>query len=226
MNKIIWIVLWGIQMLYATQSSSVAEMKRVEKGARIVQAMCEQSKLPANKEANITLEALTEKIKRSKACRPLSKRKLQAVAYYLLHQKVEHHKSHIAVPKDAKCPVCGMFVSKYPKWTTMMVVDNKKFYFDGVKDMMKYYIFDGDFVYPRSHITKMSVSDYYTLEEIPAKKAFYVFDSDIFGPMGRELIPFKNQKSAQAFLEDHNGKSIVKFDEITDTMLMRLDGLK
>ncbi|SFV90943.1 nosL-related protein [hydrothermal vent metagenome] len=226
MNKIIWIALWSIQTLYATQNSSAIEIKRIEKGSRIVQAMCDQSKLPANKEENITIEALTKKIKRSKVCLPLSKRKLQAVAYYLLHQKVELHKSCIVVPKDAKCPVCGMFVSKYPKWTTMMIVDNKKRYFDGVKDMMKYYIFDGDFVYPRDHITKMSVSDYYTLEEIPAKKAFYVLDSDIFGPMGRELIPFKNQKSAQVFLEDHNGKSIVKFDEITDTMLMGLDGLK
>ncbi|OQX50090.1 MAG: hypothetical protein B5M46_01820 [Epsilonproteobacteria bacterium 4484_20] len=122
-------------------------------------------------------------------------------------------------------PVCGMFVSKYPKWTTMMEHDGKRYYFDGVKDMMKYYIFDGDFVYDRTHITQMKVSDYYTLEAIPAKEAFYVLDSDVFGPMGRELIPFKNLKSAEDFSADHNGRSIVKFDEITDSMLMKLDGL-
>jgi len=47
----------------------------------------------------------------------------------------------------------------------------------------------------------------------------------VFGPMGRELIPFKSKKSAKAFMEDHNGKAMVKFDEITDKMVMALDGL-
>ena len=218
-------MLWCIITLYATESSSVKEIKLAQKGERIVKVMCDRSKLPTAEESNETLEVLMEKIKTSQACSPLSKSKLEAVAYYLHHGKIDVNMNHISVPKDAKCPVCGMFVSKYPKWTTMMVHDGKRFYFDGVKDMMKYYIFDGDFIYDRSHISKMSVSDYYTLEEIPATEAFYVLDSDVFGPMGRELIPFKSQKSAHSFLEDHNGKSIVKFNEITDSMLMKLDGL-
>jgi len=95
-----------------------------------------------------------------------------------------------------------------------------------VKDMMKYYIFDGDFVYDRKEIKKMTVSDYYTLEEISAKEAFFVLDSDIFGPMGRELIPFKIQKSAKAFMDEHHGKQMVKFSEITDKMVMKLDGIE
>jgi nitrous oxide reductase accessory protein NosL len=133
---------------------------------------------------------------------------------------------HMQVPSDAKCPVCGMFVSKYPKWAARMAVGGKVYYFDGVKDMMKYYIFDGDFPYDREKISTMMVTDYYTLEEIPAKEAYYVNDSDIFGPMGHELIPFKNEKSAKAFMDDHHGKGPVKFDEITDKMVMALDGIE
>jgi nitrous oxide reductase accessory protein NosL len=91
--------------------------------------------------------------------------------------------------------------------------------------MMKYYIFDGDFVYDRTHISRMEVSDYYSLEAIPAQDAYYVLDSDIFGPMGRELIPFKRLEHAKNFSADHHGKSIVRFQKITDTMLMQLDGL-
>ena len=220
--KIIFIALWGIVSLMAQENGTVKVIKMAQKGERIVKVMCEPQKLP---KPEGTLEALMESIKASHACSPLSNNKLEAVAYYLNHGKVRVNHAHISVPEDAKCPVCGMFVSKYPKWTTMMVHDGKTYYFDGVKDMMKYYIFDGDFVYDRSHISQMSVSDYYTLEEIPASKAFYVLDSDVFGPMGRELVPFKSQKSAQSFLKDHNGKRIVTFNGITDSMLMKLDGL-
>ena len=72
----------------------------------------------------------------------------------------------------------------------------------------------------------MYVSDYYTLEAIPAKEAFYVLDSDVFGPMGRELIPFKSEKSARTFMVEHHGKAMVKFNEITDKMVMALDGIE
>jgi nitrous oxide reductase accessory protein NosL len=108
----------------------------------------------------------------------------------------------------------------------MMKHDGKVYYFDGVKDMMKYYIFNGDFPYDRTHISEMIVSDYYTIEEIPAKEAFYVLDADVFGPMGHELIAFKNKKSAQIFMSEHHGKKIVRFEEITDAMVMALDGIE
>jgi nitrous oxide reductase accessory protein NosL len=221
-KKIVFIVLWGIGILYAQESGSVKVIKLTQKGERIAHAMCDKAKLP---KAAGTIEELMEKIKLSKACTPLSESKLKAVAYFVSNGSIKKGTEHIHVPSEAKCPVCGMFVSKYPKWTTMMEHDGKIYYFDGVKDMMKYYIFDGDFIYDRVHITQMKVSDYYTLEAIPAKKAFYVLDSDVFGPMGRELIPFKSLKSAEDFSADHNGRAIVKFDGITDSMLMKLDGM-
>ncbi|HFC03675.1 MAG TPA: nitrous oxide reductase, partial [Nitratifractor salsuginis] len=126
----------------------------------------------------------------------------------------------------AKCPVCGMFVSKYPKWAAEIVVDGKTYWFDGVKDMMKFYIFDGDFPYDRSKIEKMLVTDFYTLEAIPAKEAYYVIGSRLYGPMGNELIPFKTEKEAKDFMADHGGDRIVRFDEITGKMVMGLDGIE
>ena len=42
--------------------------------------------------------------------------------------------------KQDKCPVCGMFVSKYPDWIAEVVYkDGKTVFFDGPKDMFKYY---------------------------------------------------------------------------------------
>ena len=222
-KKIIFIALWSIVSLFADQGSSIKVMELAQKGERIAKVMCDTDKLP---KATGTIEELMLKIKDSKACANLSKSKLEAVAYFISNGSMKSHHDHMDVPDNAKCPVCGMFVSKYPKWAAMIKHDGKVYYFDGVKDMMKYYIFDGDFPYDRTHISKMIVSDYYTIEAIPAKEAFYVLDADVFGPMGHELIPFKSVESAKTFMAEHNGKSIVKFDEITDKMVMALDGIE
>ena len=222
MIKILLFALFILGSLFANEQSLTKIVKLSNKGGKIVKILCDSSKLPSSEG---TIEQLTEKIKTSGACPSLSKSKLEAVAYYVSNGSMKLEGKHIDVPGDAKCPVCGMFVNKYPKWAGYMEHDGNKYYFDGVKDMMKYYIFDGDFPYDRSQISKMTVSDYYTLEETPAKEAFYVLKSDVFGPMGRELIPFKSMKSAKVFMDDHNGKAIVKFDEITDKMVMALDGL-
>jgi hypothetical protein len=196
MTKILLISLFLTGSLFANELSLAKIVKLSNKGEKIVKTLCDSKKLPS---AEGTIEQLMEKIKTSQACPPLSKSKLEAVAYYVSNGSMKLVGKHMDVPTNAKCPVCGMFVSKYPKWAARIKYDGKNYYFDGVKDMMKYYIFDGDFPYDRSHISEITVSDYYTLEEIPAKEATYVLDSDVFGPMGRELIPFKSKKSAKAF---------------------------
>jgi len=220
--KIIFIALWSSIVLFAQPSSTVKVIQMAKKGERIAKVMCDKQKLP---KASDSIEGVMQKIRESHACGTLSEKKLEAVAYFVNNGSIDAKVKHIHVPKEAKCPVCGMFVSKYPKWTATMEHGGRTYYFDGVKDMMKYYIFDGDFPYDRKAISSMMVSDYYTLEAIPAEEAFYVLNSDVFGPMGRELIPFKSLKSAKAFSQDHNGRAIVQFHEITDTMLMQLDGL-
>ncbi|NPA28350.1 MAG: hypothetical protein GXN91_04850 [Epsilonproteobacteria bacterium] len=193
-----------------------------KRGKKVINLFCEPSKLPKD---GALVEELVQKIKESNACEGISDKDIKAVATYLL-SKNHHHSTQIDVPKDAKCPVCGMFVAKYPRWAAVMEIDGKKFYFDGVKDMMKYYIFDGDFKYNREKISKMEVTNYYTLEPIDAKKAFYVIGSNIYGPMGNELIPFSTLDEAKNFLKEHNGKKIIKFNEITPKLVLSLDGVE
>jgi len=208
----------GVVSLFATQELSPQGMKLAQKGARIAKVMC--SNLPqAGSSVEETLRTLTQ----SHACGSLSLKQRQAVAYFMMHQPTLHTHHHLHVPKEAKCPVCGMFVHKYPKWAAMIVVGQKRYYFDGVKDMMKYYIFDGDFLYDRKAIQSIVVSDYYTLEQVNAKEAFFVLDPDVYGPMGRELVAFASKEKAQTFLKEHHGKKLVRFEEITDRMVMQLD---
>jgi len=50
--------------------------------------------------------------------------------------------------------------------------------------------------------------------------------SDVFGPMGNELIPFLTKEAAQNFMNDHSGDQIIMFDAITPKLIMGLDGLE
>ena len=210
------------------QISAAKYARLVAKGEKIALRLCDHEKLPKPKEGEAP-DVIAHVVRASGACPPLDGRKMKALVTFLQAGGMVEHAAtgkEVEVPKEAKCPVCGMFVAKYPKWAAEMVVDGKKYYFDGVKDMMKFYIFDGDFPYNRNKIQKMLVTDFYTLEAIPAKEAYYVIGSKLYGPMGNELIPFKTEKEAKDFIADHGGDRIVRFPEITGKMVMGLDGIE
>jgi nitrous oxide reductase accessory protein NosL len=217
-------LLFGL--VYADSIPPVNHAKLLKKGKKVASKLCDKSKLSQIK--SYTLENILKEIDTVQPCIVLNKRNKEALAYFLVagaSKKVIKKNQHITVPKEAKCPVCGMFVTKYPKWAARMIESTHTHYFDGVKDMMKFYIFDADFPYDRKHISQLEVTDFYTLQAIEAKKAFYVVGSDVFGPMGDELIPFSTKKAAQNFLTDHHGEQIILFDAITPNLVMGLDGL-
>ena len=125
-----------------------------------------------------------------------------------------------------KCPVCGMFVYKYPDWVVQAVFrDGTRLYFDGAKDFFKFYLDPPKYLpgKARTDIVSVWVTDYYTLESIDGFQAYYVIGSDILGPMGRELIPLAREAEALEFLKDHKGKKIVRFRQVTPELLRPLD---
>ncbi|MEJ5378292.1 MAG: nitrous oxide reductase accessory protein NosL [bacterium] len=125
-----------------------------------------------------------------------------------------------------KCPVCGMFVSKYPEWIALIKSkDGKSFFFDGAKDMFKFLNQPEKYVQGlgRKQLHEIYVTDYYSLEPINAMEAFYVMGSDVLGPMGRELIPFLKEEDAKEFMRDHSGKLILRFEQVTPQVIKELD---
>jgi copper chaperone NosL len=126
------------------------------------------------------------------------------------------------VSAQSRCAVCGMFVAKYTNWLAQIQykeLQQTKF-FDGVKDMMVFYFNPEQYGgASRDAISDIFVKDYYTLAWIPAKEAFYVFGSDVFGPMGHELVPFATREAAESFSKDHHGKQILTFDTITPELI-------
>ena len=119
--------------------------------------------------------------------------------------------------RDEKCPVCGMFVYKYPDWVAeLLFKDGSRAVFDGAKDLFRYFFDMKGFGGKKGpdNVAAVFVTDYYSLEPIDGRAAFYVIGSDVFGPMGKELVPFASRVGAEEFLRDHGGRRIIVFDEV------------
>lgn len=126
----------------------------------------------------------------------------------------------------AKCPVCGMFVAKYHDWVSAITFkDSTTVFFDGPKDMFRFYLNPGKFGSSKkqSDVASIYVKDYYSLAPVDGRGAFYVIGSDVLGPMGKELVPFAKKEHAEGFLTDHGGKSVIRFGEIDALMLKSLE---
>ena len=126
---------------------------------------------------------------------------------------------------EDRCPVCGMFVAKYPDWVASMeFAQGDVVYLDGVKDLLTFYFNMAHYQPGRAieDIRDIHVTDYYTGGRIDAREAFFVLGSDVFGPMGKELIPFDSLEAAMEFKSDHHGTRVMRFADIRPSLLERL----
>jgi len=190
---------------------------------------------PQEIDVNEFLEISDLKEELFKVCNLKQESYLHATAVYLWDVKREggatSKESKVRVNEDEKCPVCGMFTYKYPRWAAQIFYKHNdhehRYSFDGVKDMMKFYFNPmkwGNYeTSKRENIAKILVTDYYTQKAIDGTKAFYVIRSDIYGPMGHELIPFEDEDDAKTFKVDHKGKLIIRFEDIIEEEVYKLD---
>jgi nitrous oxide reductase accessory protein NosL len=124
------------------------------------------------------------------------------------------------------CPVCGMFVARYPEWiATVVYRDGHAHHFDGAKDLFKYLLDLARWApgHRAEDIATVAVTDYYAVQRIDARAAWYVIGSDMLGPMGHELIPHPTEAEAQEFLRDHKGVRVLRHGDVTLDLLRRLD---
>ncbi|OGQ96382.1 MAG: hypothetical protein A2521_09185 [Deltaproteobacteria bacterium RIFOXYD12_FULL_57_12] len=123
-----------------------------------------------------------------------------------------------------RCAVCGMFVAKYQDWLAQIrLADGSIQVFDGCKDMLAYVFQPAAYGGSTANtIKEIWVKDYYALDWIDGRTAWYVVGSDIHGPMGHELLPFASQAAAEAFLKDHHGREIIPFAGLTEAVVESL----
>ncbi|SHJ18158.1 Nitrous oxide reductase accessory protein NosL [Malonomonas rubra DSM 5091] len=124
--------------------------------------------------------------------------------------------------KRDRCPVCGMFVAPYPDWiATIQFRDNSQLFFDGAKDLFRYY-----FSLPntndsrtREDIAQIYLTEYYSTRLLPIDDLYLVLGSDVYGPMGHELVPVAGEEIAKSFAKDHGGTKIIRFEQLTPQLL-------
>lgn len=206
------------------QAQAPARAKAYERGQKLHDRVCQNA--PDPMQFN-TIAELKTALKTP--CAKLSEPHRHDLALYLWEKKRFNlpagvKSDRLAVPENAKCPVCGMFVAKYPKWAAKQsFADGTEYYFDGAKDFFKYYFAPARYGGTHGKPVTLIVTDYYTLKAIDATRAWYVLGSDVYGPMGHELIPFENEADAQAFMRDHRGKQRLRFGEVTQEAVWALD---
>jgi len=124
--------------------------------------------------------------------------------------------------KKDRCPVCGMFVAPYPDWVaTIVFKDGSQLFFDGAKDLFRHYYAmpNKDDKRTREEIENIYLTDYYSTKLLPVEELFLVLGSDVYGPMGHELVPVAGEAAAKAFFKDHNGLKIIRFEQMTPQLI-------
>lgn len=135
-------------------------------------------------------------------------------------------KGPVPLTDKDRCPVCGMYVARYPEFIAQIVFkDGSYAVFDGAKDMYKYYLEmeKYDKVRKAGDIDSIYVTDYYDVSLIDARSAYYVKGSSVYGPMGKELITLGSKEAAEEFMVDHSGDSILRFHDVTMEVIKPLD---
>lgn len=202
---------------------SQKQAKMAEKGRKILDTLCEGD-LPRFE----TVFAAKTWLAQNRPCGDLREDQMQALALALVAAPGGAAAAGpIAVPERARCPVCAMFVAKYPGWAAeVATADDRTWYFDGVKDMMKF-LYDtaayGVDDLPEAGALKIRVTDYYAQSGLDARAAHYVIGSNVYGPMGNELIPFATAAEAGAFAADHAADRVLTWDAITPEIVAALD---
>jgi nitrous oxide reductase accessory protein NosL len=122
-----------------------------------------------------------------------------------------------------------MFVAKYPDWVAGATFrDGRVAHFDGAKDLFKYLLHPerygaaGGVDRAAAEVERVYVTDYYAVTPVDARAAFFVLGSDVYGPMGTELVPFERRADAEEFLADHHGTAILRFQDVGDPTIRTL----
>ena len=123
------------------------------------------------------------------------------------------------VTADTECVVCNMKVAKYLEHDCQILrKDNSSVHFCSSQCLIKYNADPGRYV-KKPLPSKMTWAKVYPNRGYEsAIGLYYVVGSKIMGPMGREAIPFRSKKAAEALVAKQGGK-IVRFNELTPQMV-------
>lgn len=125
------------------------------------------------------------------------------------------------IPADARCPVCGMYPSRFPDWAGQVIFkDGAAQFFDSPVNLQIFLRNVSRYSpYQASDVAVSFVNDIASSQWIPAGDAFYVHGSSALGPMREGNLPtFADRAVAERFAAERGGE-VLTIDEITDDIL-------
>ena len=135
--------------------------------------------------------------------------------------------STMELPKDASCLIRKIKVYLAPEWAaTIQVRSGEVIYFSTPKSMFEFYFQPGrwpEFQVKHNDDMRIHVTNYNTLQKIPAKEAYYVYGSKKTGPAGDDLPAFTTQKEAEAFAKKFDGSRVLDFAGVSEGLINLLN---
>lgn len=121
------------------------------------------------------------------------------------------------LPADARCPVCGMYPARFPRWAAQIIfTDGAAHFFDSPVDLFMFLDDPSRFGSARAaaDAAAIYVADFRGGAWLPARQAVFVRDSRARGPMrGPDLPAFADAAAARAFIAEQGGQAL-SFGEI------------
>lgn len=123
-----------------------------------------------------------------------------------------------SIPADARCPVCGMYPARFPRWAAQIVFkDGASHYVDSPVDLFVFLQNTDRYArrYALKDISLSYVTDFEGGQWIEAHHAFFVLGSTALGPMRIADLPaFSSRKLAETFARSRGGK-VLTFRQVT-----------
>lgn len=130
------------------------------------------------------------------------------------------------IPVNARCPVCGMYPARFPRWAAQTIFkDGAAHFFDSPVDLFAF--LQRPDRHDKSHtlddVAVSFVKNHESDQWIKAQQAFFVHGSSAVGPMRDADLPaFASRKGAEDFARLRGGK-VLAFAEITPALIQSLN---
>lgn len=130
------------------------------------------------------------------------------------------------IPADARCPVCGMYPARFPRWAAQSLFkDGAAHYFDSPLDLLVFLqkVNRHDRRYDQDDVAVSFVTDFETGQWIESRDAFFVHGSSVFGPMRDADLPALASREAADSLASSRGGRVLRFADVTPERVLSLN---
>lgn len=129
------------------------------------------------------------------------------------------------IPANARCPVCGMYPARQPRWAAQTLFkDGAAHFFDSPVDQFAFLqkVDRHDRRYTLDDVAVSFVSDFETGRWIEARNAFFVHGSSALGPMRDADLPaFGSRDAAEGFIRKSGGRMLT-LAQVTPELIQSL----